>query len=135
VGTRISRRELLASAAPALGCIGIATLAPAALLGCGVPTGRELDQRIVAALRSVVAGSAGSRALSRVVGMTEGEALQMLRGDLSDLRLYALTSNRYSMRRFIAERRSRDLREGRSRYVDGWLLADTEVAIAVVLGF
>jgi hypothetical protein len=135
VGTRISRRELLASAAPAIGCVGLAAVFPLALQGCGAPAGRDLDQRITGALRQVVAENIASGQLSRSLKMTKAEALQLLRGDLTALRLYALTSNRFCTRRFIADRRAQDLRAGRIRYVDGWLLAESEVAIAVVLGF
>jgi len=135
VGTPIRRRELLASAIPALGGIALATAFPLALHGCGVPAGEELDRRIVAALRSAVGGAEASGQLARAANMSEREALQLLRGDSSAYRLYALTSNRHLTRRFIDERRARDLRDGRSRYLDGWLLADVEVAVAVVLGF
>jgi len=135
LATRISRRELLASAVPALGGIALAAASPFALQGCSVPTGEALDRRIAAALRSAfgVAGAAGQ--LSRSADMSESEALQLLRGELSAYQLYAITSNGRLTRRFVGQRRARDLRGGRSRYVDGWLLADVEVAVAVVLGF
>ena len=135
VGTRISRRELLASAAPAIGCVGLAAVFPLALPGCGAPAAQDLDQRIAGALRQLVGENAASGQLSLSVDMTEAEALQLLRDDLTALRLYALTSNRLCTRRFIADRRDRDFRAGRVRFVDGWLMAESEVAIAVALGF
>jgi len=135
LGTRISRRELLASAVPALGGIGLAAAFPLVLPGCGLPTGEELDRRMAAALHAAFGDAGAAGRLSRSADMSESEALQLLCRDVPAYRLVAITSNRHFTRSFVGERRTRDLREGRSRYVDGWLLADVEVAVAVVLGF
>ena len=122
------------AAPPAIVCAGTLLALPLGLSGCGVPSGPELDRRIVEALRSLAPGFGRLGRLAASAGMTEAQALAKLRADASELHLYALTFNRFLLRSFVAERVEGDLRDGHTRYVAGWLLAETEVAIAVLLG-
>ena len=130
---RITRRAFATAALPAVASISIAASLPLILAGCGLPPEAERSRRFVASLRSALAGAAPGGALAPPP-MDAVAALATLRGDLSPLRFYALSWNETLLRRFLAGRRERDLRAGRTRFVDGWLLAESEIAIAALLG-
>jgi hypothetical protein len=135
VGELIGRRELLALAGGAMGAVGLTAMLPLALQGCSVPDEEQLNRRLIESLRALVGDRPGAGYVSRSVDMTQQEALRKLRADLSERRLVAATSNRFLLRRFVDGRREADFSDGRARYVEGWLLSDTEIAIAVLLGF
>ena len=61
-----------------------------------------------------------------------GTALRTLRADSSDSEWLGASEGGDALGVFVAERRSADLRAGRTRLVDGWWLAETEVAVAVL---
>jgi hypothetical protein len=125
-----TRRSFLRTALSVLG--SLAATAPF-LAGCGVPAEEALAGRFVAALRSALAGAVPAGAFASV-GMGRDEALENLRGDLSPRRFQALAWNDALLRRYLAGRRRRDLESGRTRTVDGWIVAESELAIAALLG-
>lgn len=131
VGTGISRRAFIAAVGP----IGLAAASPLSLGGCGVPDDAELNRRIVASLRGCIGDAHGAGTLSARSGLDAEAALALLRAGEPAGKLYALTWNHRLMRSYVGGRRERDFAAGRTRFVDGWLLSETELAAAVLVGF
>jgi hypothetical protein len=134
VATGIERREVLLTGAHLLATLGLASSLPLALQGCSLPDEEALNQRIIRSLRSLMGDRDASGKLATESGMDVEDALRTLRADTSRSRLFAFTSNDFLMRTFVEARRNQDLRQRRTRFVDGWLLTQTEIAIAVLLG-
>ena len=57
----------------------------------------------------------------------------MFRRDVSSRSLYAVTSNGLLLSEFIEARCSADLASGRTRRIHGWWIAETELAVAVLV--
>ena len=131
MGTGISRREFIAAVGP----IGLAISSPFPLLGCGVPGEAELNRQIVASLRDCIGDARGAGTLSAHANLDADAALALLRADESAGKLYALTWNHRLMRSYVAGRREQDFAAGRTRFVDGWLVTETELATAVLVGY
>lgn len=127
----LDRRAFLHAA---LSLIGSLPLAAAATLlsGCGAPSDPELGRRLVASLRSLLAGAAPGFELGGAAPSRDA-ALATLCGDLSAFRLRALTWSDALLRRHVDDLRRADLADGRTRLVDGWILAESEIAIAALL--
>lgn len=128
----VTRRSFLLTALPVLGSLSLLG-GLAGLAGCAAPTEAELAGRLSASLRSLLAGAAPAGPFA-AVAMDRAQAVATLRGDLSPRSLQALTWSDALLRRYLAGRRRRDLRGGRTRFVDGWLVAESEVAVARLLG-
>lgn len=60
-------------------------------------------------------------------------AIRALHRDVSARRLYAAASSSMLLRKFVVSRCDDDLRAGRTRRIRGWWVAETEVAIAVLV--
>jgi len=50
-----------------------------------------------------------------------------------DLRVRAIAASDWGLRRWLRERIDADLAAGRTRLANGWIVADTELAVAVLL--
>ena len=132
--TIVTRRGFVAATLRSIGFFGLAVAVPLGSFGCAVPAEAELNRRLIASLRALVGDRAGEGSVSGSIEMEASDALALLRAGRSERRLVALTWNRRFMRAFVDDLREEDFRAGRTRYVDGWLMAETEVAIAVLLG-
>ncbi len=64
------------------------------------------------------------------LGLARDEAVGTLVEGLSRNAVRRLLGDRSALRAHVAARIDADLRSGRTRYVDGWLMADTELAVA-----
>ena len=73
-----------------------------------------------------------SAAVAKAAPLSRAAALARLRGDAGPTLLWAVSSSRLTLRIFLARRREADLREGRLRWVHGWLLSETEIAAATL---
>jgi hypothetical protein len=124
----IDRRAFLAAVrnACALGALGCW------LPACSPTDPEVVDERLRAALRAHLGGSRGARLIAAASGMTPDTALATLRSDASNLRLQAVASSELLLREFIESRSSADRRAGRTRRLQGWWIAETEVAVAVL---
>ena len=108
-------------------------LAPA-LQGCGASEEARPDPPLIQALRALVGDAGSPGRLAGVANTSPEAALRTLRGDLAQDALNAITVDGARLRAHVEQLREADLAAGRLRYADGWLLADTEIAIAVLLG-
>ena len=133
-GSRFTRRELLAAAGPTIGFLGLASGLSLALQGCGTSEETRPDLHLIQALRELVGNADRPGRLAGVANTTPEAALSTLRGDLARDALDAIAADATLLRTHVARLRDADLAAGRLRYADGWLLADTEIAIAVLLG-
>ncbi len=133
-GSGFTRRELLAIAGPTIGFLGLAAGLATALQGCGASEEAPADPQLIQALRALVGDADSPGRLSGVANTTQKAALHRLRGDLAQDGLDAIASDGALLRAHLGRLRDADLAAGRLRYADGWLLADTEIAIAVLLG-
>jgi len=116
----LTRRKVLQQ----LGVAALATGLPV-LTGCGAS-----DAELAAALSSLSAGSRAATAVAAAAPMPRAEALAHLRGDAGALLLGAAGASAVGMRALLSRRRDADLAEGRVRWVNGWLLTETEIAAA-----
>jgi hypothetical protein len=132
-GSGFTRRELLA-VGPTLGLLGLAGGLAAALQGCGISEEARPDPHLVQALRELVGDADRPGRLAGVANTTPQAALRTLRGDLTQDGLDVIAADSALLRAHVERLRDADLAAGRLRYADGWLLADTEIAIAVLLG-
>ncbi len=133
-GSGFTRRELMAVAGPTIGFLGLASGLPLALQGCGASEEARPDPPLIQALRRLI-GDVGSQGrLARVANTTPEAALNTLRGDLAQDALELIAADASQLRAHLERLRAADLAAGRLRYADGWLVADTEIAIAALLG-
>ncbi len=132
-GSGFTRRELLA-AGPTIGLLGLASGLSLALQGCGASEEARPDPQLLQTLRELVGDADRPGRLAGVANTTPEAALSTLRGDLARDALEAIAADAPLLRAPAARLRAADLAAGRRRYADGWLLAATEIAIAVLLG-
>ena len=133
-GSGFTRRELLAVAGPTIGLVGLAGGLSLALQGCGASEEARPDPQLIQALRALVGDADRPGRLAGVANTTPQAALRTLRGDLAQDGLDVIAADSALLRAHVERLRDADLAAGRLRYADGWLLADTEIAIAVLLG-
>lgn len=124
----IDRRSFLVGGGALVG-LGGATL----LGSCAPPDDAALEIRLRASLREIAFDPRGAKLLAAAGKMSSEVALRTLRREVSDSRLYATASNALLLRRFIESRCDDDLKTGRTRRVRGWWVAETEVAVAVLV--
>lgn len=99
------------------------------LAACGFSE-ESIDARLAEALSRLSGGSLAPSAVATAAPVPRAEALSRLRGDASPTLLWAATTNGAALRAFLAGGQREDLREGRVRWVHGWLLTETEIAAA-----
>jgi hypothetical protein len=121
---RVTRRE-------ALHGIGAAALGAGlpALTGCSLAD-EQIDARLAAAVTRLSGDTLAPTAVAAAAPLPRAEAIARLRGEASPALLWAATSSGVALRAFLARSRQADLREGRIRWVKGWLLTETEIAAA-----
>jgi hypothetical protein len=124
----LDRRAFLGGAATWLGLGGVALIA-----GCAPPDDAALASRLRAGLREAGYDPRAAKLLATAGEMSVSVALRALRRDVSDRRLYATAHSALLLRRFIEARCDGDLRAGRMRRVRGWWVAETELAVAVLV--
>ena len=120
----ITRREALRG----IGAVIVAAGAPA-LGGCALSDG-QIDARLAAGLAQLSGSSPAPTAVAAAAPLTRAEAVAQLRAGAGPRRLWLVTSHRVALRAFLARRREDDLAAGRVRWVNGWLLTETEIAAA-----
>lgn len=123
----VTRRALLARAGNTLLAWGLVAALPGA--GCGSD---RSERRVVAHLRQRFGDAAGVESVATTVAWSREQALQVLRGELSDGQWAEVAGDPVALDALVAERRAGDLTGGRTRYVNGWLLAETEIAVSVL---
>jgi len=124
----IDRRAFLGGAGALVGLGGIALLT-----GCGAPEDADVEIRLRAALREIAYDGEGAKLLAGAGGMSTEIAFRTLRRDVSARRLYATAASPLLLREFVESQCGDDLRAGRTRRVQGWWVAETEVAVAVLV--
>jgi hypothetical protein len=120
----VTRREALHGIGAAALAVGLPALA-----GCSLGE-EEIDARLAAAMTRLSGGTLAPAALAAAAPLPRSEAVARLRGDTSPALLWAATSSGVALRAFLARGRAADLRDGRIRWVQGWLLTETEIAAA-----
>ncbi len=121
---RVTRREALHRIGAAALAMGLPALGACAL------SDAEVESRLAAGLSRLSANRLAPAAVSAAAPLSRADAVARLRGDASPTLLWAATSSGFALRAFLARRRKADLREGRLRWVHGWLLTETEIAAA-----
>ena len=124
----MTRRTVLLRFAQSLALL---VLAGPALLACSRDPA-ELDRRLLGAARSHIGPSPGGARIARLSGWQAPRALTHLRNDLGAAEGLWVSSSAWLFRRFVAQRRERDLAAGRLQHIAGWLLTETEIAVAVI---
>ena len=121
---RVTRREALQR----LGAAALAAGVP--VLSACAPSNAELDARLAEGVARLAGDGVAPSAIASAAPLPRAQALARLRGDASPRLLWAATASGFALRTFLARRREGDLREGRLRWVNGWLLTEVEIAAA-----
>jgi hypothetical protein len=132
--TRTGRRAFLVGLAATIGGLAALGVAPSSVWSWLPFHRRWLDRRLTAALRRAVPGSDAGLADAAGRDWARSDALDRLVGDVSPLALELALADDASLRTWLGERERKDFRAGRTREWDGWILSETEVAVAVLLG-
>jgi hypothetical protein len=114
-----------------LGAAALAASLPSLGAACSLSEA-ELEDRLVRGVAELSGTPTAPEAVAAAVTLPRDEALAKLRGDAADATLWAATSSGVALRAWLARCRTADLREGRVRWVRGWLLTDTEIAAAAL---
>ncbi len=131
----IRRRLLIAGATLFSGLVALALL-PVELVS-RVPVYRNwLALRVANALRELVGqgGTGGLGSAARKAGLTPDQALGKLMSRGSHAAFLMNLSDHGLLRSYLDERQRDDFAAGRVDYLDGWLLSETEICIAALLG-
>jgi hypothetical protein len=120
----ITRREALHR----IGAAALVAGAPA-LAACAL-SDDEVESRLAAALAQLSGSSPAPSAIAASAPLSRPEAARRLRGDTGARWLWAATSSGVALRAFLASRRQEDMSAGHVRWVNGWLLAESEIAAA-----
>jgi hypothetical protein len=132
--TRLGRRTLLVSLAAAIGGLAAAPFAPIAIWNW-IPLHRQwIDRRLTAALREVTTGSGSDLPGSAGTDWSRRRAVSRIAGDASHLELEAVLADEHALRNHLEQLQQQDFRTGLTQLHDGWLLSETEIAVAVLLG-
>lgn len=129
-----TRRGLLIVAGRMIGLLGLSGWLSLALQACGASEEARPNPQLIQALRLLIGDPDNPGRLVGFTQMTPRVALRTLRGDLAPERLNAIAIEGALLAAHVERLRAADLAAGRLRYAEGWLLADTEIAIAVLLG-
>ena len=100
------------------------------MLSACAPSNAELDARLAEGVARLAGDGVAPSAIASAAPLPRAQALARLRGDASPRLLWAATASGFALRTFLARRREGDLREGRLRWVNGWLLTEVEIAAA-----
>ena len=122
-----TRREALQRLGVTLLCVGLPPLGA----GCAL-SDAEFEERLTAGLVELSGTRVAPAAIASAAPTSKAQALAKLRGEASLTVLRAATSSGVALRAWLARSRDADLREGRVRWVNGWLLTETEIAAAAL---
>lgn len=115
---------------------GFAGLAALATVGA-LPMCRQAaddHERLVEALRALLGPGQSVPAAGIETKMTARDAIEDLSRDLSPAEFDAVLASTKTLREHLAARRQADFEAGRVVYLDGWLLAESELSVAALLG-
>jgi hypothetical protein len=130
----VTRRTFVTLLAFVFGGIGLVALLPLRILDRLPGYGAWLERRVSRALRALVAGQGAAAPPASVLGWSRDGALERLVEGRSPLQIARAFADEESMRAFLAERRDEDFRTGRVEFLEGWLLSESEISVAVLLG-
>jgi len=128
---RVRRRSFLIASFIGAGLLALAFL-PLRFIRSIPGQDTWADARLSLALRELVPPSVEPPD-TRGLGWSREYARERLVGDLSYLGLVATLRDPQALRAALAERERDDFREDRVRALGGWLLSETELAVAVLL--
>jgi hypothetical protein len=127
---RVGRRAFVAAAALA----AVAFLAAPLTLCRRVPGHAEwIDRKLEVALRALVGADVAAAAMLASPDWTRSRAALHLVGGASQLQILSLFSRPSALRAHLADLQRRDFQEGRTMVRKGWVLSETEIAVAVLL--
>jgi hypothetical protein len=92
-----------------------------------------IDRSLERALRSLVGGDVAAAASIASPEWSRSRAALHLVGGESHIALMSLLSSASALRAHLDELERRDFRSGRTMLCSGWVLSETEVAVAVLL--
>lgn len=128
-GPPIHRRGFLALSLAGIGLLAAAWLVPS----CEARHGEIGADELAAKIRELLGIGSGAATTLAAAGMDRETARDLLVGGRSAQEMQAILASRDTLRDHVAERTRSDLAAGRVRYASGWLLAESEVALAALL--
>jgi hypothetical protein len=92
-----------------------------------------IDRKLESALRALVGAEAAAAARLASPDWTRSRAALHLFDGASQLQILSLLSRPSALRAHLDERQRRDFQGGRTMVREGWILSETEIAVAVLV--